>query len=181
VADSSTNTGLAVLYQRLRAICAKRLGNERIEHTLQATALANEVWLRLFERNPAAASGADPTGRWFIRNAVVTIRHVLVDHARAKQRLKRGGGAPRGSIEPDQLEGEGIRSSEAVLLADELLSELSVASPLQSQIAQLRFFGGLTFAQIAMVTGLDEAMVRREWNFALLWLGSRPGTAGWLP
>lgn len=177
----SKEVGFDVLYRRLRAICAQRIAGERVEHTLQATALANEVWLRLFERDPSAALGADPTGRWFIRNAVATIRHVLVDHARAKQRLKRGGRGGRGRMEPDELAANDTSSMDAVLLADELLSELAVASPLQSQIAQLRFFGGLTFAQIAIVAGIDESMVRREWNFALVWLGSRPGAAGWLP
>jgi DNA-directed RNA polymerase specialized sigma subunit len=72
-------------------------------------------------------------------------------------------------------------SQDAILVADELLAELATVSPLQAQIAQLRFFCGLTFEQIGTVVGLAEHRVRREWHFAQVWLGSRPAAESWRP
>ncbi|MFM7051533.1 MAG: ECF-type sigma factor [Planctomycetota bacterium] len=75
----SDSVGFDTLYRRLRSICGRRLSAESIDHTLQATALANEVWLRLHELDPAAAANPGKSTRWFVANAVVAIRQVLID------------------------------------------------------------------------------------------------------
>ena len=170
-----------VLYSRLRGICERHMLGERVGHTLQGTALAHEVFLRMRVLEPLADRRPRLSTRWFLTTAVATIRQVVVDHARTKKRRKRGGGWVRTAAEPDEISTCAESGRDAILLADELLSELALISPLQSQIAQLRFFGGLTYDQIALVVGIDESAVRREWNFARVWLGSRPAAEGWWP
>lgn len=181
-AEASASVGLDVLYRRLRAICGSRLSSESIDHTLQATALANEVWLRLHELDPVAAANPAKSTRWFVANAVVAIRQVLIDHARRRLRLKRGGGRARVELDGDAGASGAVPdqdASERILAANELLNELAAAAPRQADIVVLRFFGGLTFRQIALHTGQSEPAVRREWAMARVWLGSRPAAAGW--
>jgi RNA polymerase sigma factor (TIGR02999 family) len=175
-------TGFDTLYLRLRAICGRRLQSERLEHTLQATALANEVWMRLHELDPVKA--ADPSGatRWFVANAVVAVQHVLVDHARKRLRIRRGGGRARAELTEDAALGDARRDQEAaerVIAASELLRELAEHAPRQAEIVSLRFYGGLSLRDIAAHIGTSEPTVRRELAFAQVWLGSRPGAAGW--
>lgn len=174
--------GLDTLYRRLKAICGRRLAGESVDHTLQATALANEVWLRLHELDPVAAANPGRSTRWFVANAVVAIRQVLIDHARRRLRLKRGGGRRREELDDDGAEvADATRSPgiDQLLTANELVNELALVAPQQAEIVQLRFFGGLTFRQIAAHLGISEPMVRREWAMARVWLGSRPAAAGW--
>ncbi len=174
--------GFDTLYRRLRAICGQRLQSERLEHTLQATALANEVWMRLHEMDPVKA--ADPSGatRWFIASAVVAVQHVLIDHARKRLRIRRGGGRGRVELTDESSQGDARLDQEAaerVLAANQLLRELADCSPRQAEIVALRFYGGLSLRQIAAHMGTSEPTVRRELAFAQVWLGSRPGAAGW--
>lgn len=169
------------LYARLRKICGRRMLAERVGHTLQGTALAHEVFLRI-RLDEATGGGRDKLPvRWFFAVASTAIRQVVVDHARARSRLKRGGGWTRISCEGLVKGGDISARRDAILLADELLADLASVSPLQAQIAQLRFFCGLNFVQIAEVVGLAEHEVRREWRFAQVWLGSRPAAEGWWP
>lgn len=181
---SDSSDGFAtfdVLYARLRAVCSRQMLGERVGHTLQGTALAHEVFLRMRVLGPMKDCRSALSTRWFLSTAAATIRQVVVDHARTKRRQKRGGQWTRAAAEPDEMPGRDGESKDAILLADELLSELALVSPLQSQIAQLRYYCGLTFDQIALVVGVDESAVRREWNFARAWLGSRPAAEGWWP
>lgn len=176
--------GFDVLYRRLRALCGRRLASERIDHTLQATALANEVWLKLYELDPKSACEAGPAARWFIVHAAVAIRQVLVDHARRRSRLKRGGGRSRLGLESavdKEPRSDGLDEALGrVLLANDLLERLAVTAPLQSEIVVLRFFGGLGYAQIGEALGMSESAVRREWAFARVWLGRQPDLQAWL-
>jgi RNA polymerase sigma factor (TIGR02999 family) len=174
--------GFDTLYRRLRAICGQRLQAERLEHTLQATALANEVWMRLHEIDPVKAS--DPSGatRWFVANAVVAVQHVLVDHARRRLRLRRGGGRGRSELTDESAQGDARLDQEAaerVLAVNDLLRELADHAPRQAEIVSLRFYGGLSLREVAAHVGTSEPTVRRELAFAQVWLGSRPGAAGW--
>jgi RNA polymerase sigma-70 factor, ECF subfamily len=174
--------GFDTLYRRLRAICGQRLQAERLEHTLQATALANEVWMRLHELDPVKASDPGNATRWFVANAVIAVQHVLVDHARRRLRIRRGGGRGRSELTEDLSQGDARLDQEAaerVVAASQLLRELADHAPLQAEIVSLRFYGGLTLRQIADHVGTSEPTVRRELAFAQVWLGSRPGAAGW--
>jgi RNA polymerase sigma factor (TIGR02999 family) len=180
--DETDPVGFDTLYRRLRAICGQRLQSERLEHTLQATALANEVWMRLHELDPVKAS--DPSGatRWFIANAVVAVQHVLIDHARRRLRIRRGGGRARMELTEESAQGDARldqESAERIVAAHALLRELADASPRQAEIVALRFYGGLSLRQIAAQMGTSEPSIRRELAFAQVWLGSRPGAAGW--
>jgi RNA polymerase sigma-70 factor (ECF subfamily) len=176
------SVGFDTLYRRLRAICGQRLQAERVDHTLQATALANEVWMRLHELDPVKA--ADPSGatRWFVANAVIAVQNVLIDHARKRLRIRRGGGRRRTELTDDSVQGD-VRldqeAAERVVAASELLRELADHAPRQAEIVMLRFYGGLSLREIASHVGLSEPTVRRELAFAQVWLGSRPGAAGW--
>ena len=175
--------GFDTLYRRLRAICRHRMEGERVDHTLQATALANEVFLRLFSLDADKARNPEGATRWFVANAVIAIRQVLVDHARGVGRQKRGGGrrpvSLAGMDAPERGPSLDPEVAERIRTVDVLLSELAAVSALQSEIVALRFFGGLTFAQIAAQVGIPETTVRREWALARIWMGSSRAAAGW--
>ncbi|MBI1304908.1 MAG: hypothetical protein GC172_14160 [Phycisphaera sp.] len=181
--DAAAPVGFETLYRRLRAICRHRMEGERVDHTLQATALANEVFLRLFSLDAEKARNPEGATRWFVANAVIAVRQVLVDHARGVGRKKRGGGrrpvllgdgdAPATGSLIDSEVAERIRT------VDTLLAELATVSTLQSEIVALRFFGGLTFAQISAQVGIPETTVRREWALARIWMGESRAAAGW--
>ncbi|MFM7134884.1 MAG: ECF-type sigma factor [Planctomycetota bacterium] len=178
-----TEVGLETLYRRLKAICGRRIAAESIDHTLQATALANEVWLKLYELSPEKATNPSQATRWFVANAVIAVRQVLVDHARRRRSLKRGGSRTRIGLD-GEAEGfaDGVEQPDSAILAiNDLLGELANVAPMQAEIVALRFFGGLSFRQIAAHLGRSDATVRREWALARVWLGSRPGLAGWGP
>ena len=154
----------AQLADRLRQIAGGMLGTYRRGHTLQATALMNEAYLRL-------ASGS--TREWksrthFVSVAVRTMRFVLVDHARRRNAQKHGAGVPL-RIESEVLptpSNEGID----LLELDDALEALRRVSALGAQIVELTFFGGLTQAQTGEVLGMSERSVRREWEVARTWL-----------
>lgn len=168
-----------VLYSRLRQLCGRQLREERAGHTLDGTALANEVFLRLRQLDERRLAAPLISQRWFLAMASVAIRQSVVDYARGRQRLKRGGGWARVDLDPVERVSGSADARDAILVVDQLLTELAALSPLQSHIAQLRYFGGLTFDQIALVVELSESAVRREWNFAQAWLGSRPEAVEW--
>lgn len=181
--DRSEPVGFDTLYRRLRAICRHRLSSERVDHTLQATALANEVFLKLLSRESDRARNPTGATRWFIANAAIAIREVLVDHARGRGRAKRGGGRARtdldealGIVGAPSLDPDAAARIQTV---DALLSELAAVSAVQAEIVALRFFAGLTFAQIAEQLEMSESTVRREWVLARVWMGKSPSVAGW--
>jgi RNA polymerase sigma factor (TIGR02999 family) len=156
---------------------------ERVDHTLQATALANEVFLRLFSLDADKARNPEGATRWFVANAVIAIRQVLVDHARGVGRQKRGGGrrpvSLAGMDAPERGPSLDPEVADRIRTVDVLLSELAAVSALQSEIVALRFFGGLTFAQIAAQVDVPETTVRREWALARIWMGKSRAAAGW--
>ena len=155
---------LEILYPELRRLARYHLQRERPDHTLQATALVNEAYIRIF--------GAEPVG-WqdrahFFALVARKMRQVLVDHARAKASAKRGGGWIRLSLDAADELGEG-RSEDLVAL-DEALSRLQELDSEAGQVIELRFFGGLTEKESAEVLGISVASVKRAWEFARTWL-----------
>ena len=136
------------------------LAAERPDHTLQATALVHEAWLKLADQ-----SGA----RWqdrahFFAVAAQAMRRVLVDHARAKNRQKRGGGQ-RPVLLSDFCRTVLPRDIELLAL-DEALDALAADDPVDAQIVEMRFFAGLKVREIAAVLGVNEKTVQRRWNYA---------------
>jgi RNA polymerase sigma-70 factor, ECF subfamily len=140
------------------------LSRERSGHTLQATALVHEVYLRLM---PAHPSIAEDRAR-FVGIAAHVMRQILVDHARARHRLKRGRDYPHVSVNDD------LAAPDAELgLWEELeraLTRLETLSPRQAQVVELRYFGGLTVDEAAEVLDVSAKTVKRDWIVARAWL-----------
>ena len=155
---------LPVVYAELRRLAAAYLSRERQGHTLQPTALVHEAYLRLTDQRQI-----DWTNRaQFIGLAAVMMRRILVNHARDRIADKRGGGAEH---VPLTLAGEGIGAPEVDLLdLHEALNDLTETDPRKGRIVELKFFGGLTTAEIAENLGLSVATVERDWKFARAWL-----------
>lgn len=158
----------ARLYEQIRAVAAARFGDERVGHTLQPTALANEAYLRLAEQD--RQTWQEPAQ--FLCVAAEMIRRVLVDHARARAAEKRGGGRQRVTLSGLELPGQETRPSSEldVELLDGLLSRLAQVDPRRAKVVELRFFAGMTHEQIGMVLGVSTETVKLDWRFARAWL-----------
>ncbi len=155
---------LPIVYAELRRLAASYLSRERQGHTLQPTALVHEAYVRLIDQRQI-----DWTNRaQFIGLAAVMMRRILVNHARDRIADKRGGGAEH---VPLTLAGEGIGAPEVNLLdLHEALNDLTETDPRKGRIVELKFFGGLTTAEIAENLNLSVATVERDWKFARAWL-----------
>jgi RNA polymerase sigma factor (TIGR02999 family) len=166
--DRAALTSLVPLvYEELRRLAGRALRGERVDHTLQATALVHEAFLRLFEQRSVQWRDR----RHFLNVAAQMMRRVLVDHARRRLTTKRGGEAERQVLDEALLyvEQRGID----LLALDEALCELSEIDPRQGRIVELRFFGGLTLEETAEAVGTSLATVKREWALARSWLYRR--------
>lgn len=173
-ADRDSRDRLAdQLYPELKRIARARLRNERSDHTLQPTALVNELYLQLLRRPEVTWTNR----KHFLLSASKAMHHLLVDHARAKRAEKRGGG-----WQPIEIEDPGDKSSDSAIEAlelDELMTRLGEKEPRMAEIVELRFFGGLTLAEISEVLGIDERTVKRDWALARAWLrGHLEGNEG---
>lgn len=162
-----------LVYDELRGLAQKAMAGERRDHTLQSTALVNEAWLRLV--GPAREGFAGRTH--FFATAAQVMRHILVDHARARRADKRGGDRGRVTLTGVAEAGATPSGPDAVdvLALDEALTELARLSPRQAQVVELRFFGGLEVEQAAAVLGVSERTVKGDWRVARAWLASRLG------
>jgi RNA polymerase sigma-70 factor, ECF subfamily len=156
------------VYGELRRLAAHYMRSERGNHTLQPTALVNEAYTRLVQQ---------PQIPWqsrahFFATASHLMRHILVDHARARRAGKRGGVQQQVTLD-DALLPSPERTAERtidVLILDEALENLAQFDPRQARIVELHFFGGLTFAEIALVLNVTERTVKRDWSMARAWL-----------
>lgn len=154
-----------LLYHELHGLARGRLVHERHGHTLGATALVNEAYLRLAREHHIPA---DSRTR-FLGVAANVMRRVLVDYARARGRIKRGAGAEHVPLE----DVEGFlthQQAEEVMALDDAFERLSQASPRAAQVVEYRFFSGLTLAEIATTLGVSEKTVQRDWITARAWL-----------
>ncbi len=153
-----------LVHAELRGIARRQMSREQPGHTLQATALVNEAYLRL-----AGQDGFEYQDRaHFFAVCAQVMRHVLIDHARSHARDKRGGGAVQVSLgEVEALDGR--RAAELVAL-DEALKELEEFDPQKGKIVELRYFAGLGIEETAEVLGISPTTVRREWRRAKAWL-----------
>jgi len=155
---------LELVYPRLRAIAARALGAQRTTHSLQPTALVNEAYLRLLGR-----SSMDWQSRaHFFAVAAKCMRNILVDHARHGKSSKAGGGVR--PIPLDERYAYGPDDDQAVLELHEALNRLSVIDARQVSIVEMRFFGGLTEEEIALLLGISSRTVKRDWAAAQAWL-----------
>ncbi len=153
-----------LVYADLRRIAGRQLRGERAGHTLQATALVHEAYLRIFE----GAEIAFDSRAHFFGIAARAMRQILVDHARARGAGKRGGGLCR--ITLDEAVAAGQPADVDLLVLDEALERLAARDAGQARIVELRFFGGLTNEETAVALGVSSATVKRAWTVARAWL-----------
>lgn len=164
--DEPSSVLFAQVYQELRRLAASALRNERREHTLQPTALVHEAYLRLADQ-----PGSIWTDRsHFLAVASRAMRRVLVDHARTRRAQKRGAGAAMTSLDDIGLPSAEVMPDTDVLLLDAALARLVEQDPRQAQIVELRFFGGLSVEETAVVMDVSERTVKRDWQLARAWL-----------
>jgi RNA polymerase sigma factor (TIGR02999 family) len=164
---------IPLVYDELRHLARRHLRHERAGHTLQATSLVHEAFLRLAK---------EPAVQWASRSQLFSLasklmRHVLVDHARARQADKRGGGQLAVSLDdlqetPATWDGSGKSGERAmdILALDQCLQRLERLDPRQNQVVELRYFGGLSIDETAATLGISPATVKREWVTARAWL-----------
>ena len=153
-----------LVYEELRRIAARYLARERPGHTLQTSALINEAYLRLVD---ARCLRWQNRAHFFAVSARV-MRRILVDFARARQNLKRGGGACPVSL--DEAMVAAPERGTDLLALNEALERLAVLSPRQSRVVELRYFGGLTEEEMAEVLSVSPRTVRNDWALARAWL-----------
>jgi len=155
---------MPLVYEELRRMAHRHMANERADHTLQATDLVNEVYLKLKDER---------AGHWknraqFFGLASQMMRFILVDYARRNTRAKRGGGAQRVTLDDAMLVSES-KAGEMIAL-DEALQKLEQFDKRKSEIAVMRFFAGLTVAETAEAIGVSVETVMRDWRLARAWL-----------
>jgi RNA polymerase sigma factor (TIGR02999 family) len=154
------------VYSELHRIAARMLAAERSDHTLQPSALINELYLRLQASKP-------PEWRdraHFFAVAANTLRRILIDHARAHRAEQRGGGQTAVPIELTDVAGN--CSYDDLLIVDEALRGLELTDARAARVTELRFFGGLTESEIAEQLDVSEITVKRDWKFARAWLAA---------
>ena len=156
-----------LVYDELRAMAAALLRQERPDHTLQPTALVNEAWLKLCH---APGQGWNDRHH-FLAVAARAMRQILVDHARGRGRQKRGGGWLRVTLaetpSPSPL------GTVDIIALDEAMTELEAFDTRKSQVVELRFFAGLTNAEVAEVIGVAPKTSEADWYMARAWLRKR--------
>lgn len=160
------------VYDELRALARQRLAAGLGGHTLQATALVHEVWLKLASPIAQTLAARDP--RHFYATAARAMRFILVDHARRKGALKRSGGASATGADPrdpDELPApESAADGGEVLRLDAALEKLAAVDARKAEVVMLRHFAGLSVEEAAEALAISPATVKREWQFARAWL-----------
>ena len=153
-----------LVYEELRRLAHRHMGGERPDHTLQTTALVNEAYLRLADQtNPNWQSRAH-----FFAVAARAMRQILVSYARSNRAQKRGGGGAR--IELDQAALVSPEESKEIIYLHEALERLATLDSRKARVVELKYFGGLTYDEIAEVLKISQVTVRRDWEFAKVWL-----------
>jgi RNA polymerase sigma factor (TIGR02999 family) len=159
---------LPLVYQELRRLAAQKLAREKAGHTLQPTALVHEAYLRL------VGKGDEP--RWnsrghFFAAAAEAMRRILVENARRRQRLKRGGDRKR--VDSGLAEATAAGLSDDLLLINEALDRLAEEDVRKAELVKLRFFAGLSVEEAAQCLGISRATADRDWVYARAWLFDR--------
>jgi RNA polymerase sigma factor (TIGR02999 family) len=160
---------LPLVYEQLRELARHRMADERAGHTLQATALVHEAYLRIIGDKGA---GWASRGHFF-HAAAEAMRRILIEHARGKGRLKRGGDGRRVPLGLVDLATEGDPTE--ILALDEAVRRLEVCSPDVAAVVRLRFYAGLSVEETAETLGISPRSVKRDWAYARAWLFQQLG------
>jgi RNA polymerase sigma factor (TIGR02999 family) len=161
----ATEELLPLVYEELRLLAAQKLSHESPGQTLQATALVHEAYLRL-----VGSEGQNWHSRGHFYAAAEAMRRILIDNARRKKSLKRGGDRLRIELDAAILEGGESRLMDDLIALDEALRKFSEKDRLKAELVKLRFFAGLTCEQTACVLGISTATAERYWDYARSWL-----------
>ncbi len=165
--ESAVDHLLPAVYDELRSLAQRLLARERPDHTLSATALVHEAYLRLVDENRAQWKSR----AHFLAVAAQMARRVLVDHARARLREKRGGALQRLTL--TGVDAARSDSEVDVLALHEVMEQLAAEEPTEARVVEMRYFGGMTDEEIATVLDVSAPTVRRRWRFAKTWLRRR--------
>jgi RNA polymerase sigma factor (TIGR02999 family) len=155
---------LPEVYDELRRLARGMMSAEAAPQTLTATALVHEAWLRVSKDD----SPLWENRRHFFGAAAQAMRRILVERARARQRIKRGGVQERVELEDDMIVSPG--PDEELLAIHDALARLSVADSVAAEVVHLRYFAGLTWSDMADITGISERELGRQWEYARAWL-----------
>jgi len=158
---------LPLVYQELRRLARARMGQERTDHTLQATALVHEAYLRLVEDAPTRWDGR----RHFFAAAAEAMRRILIEHARRKNALKHGGERRRVDLDDDlPAISSPCDDIDDLLMLNDALDRLAEEDPAMAELVKLSFFAGLSLDEAAAALGISRATAYRRWAFARAWL-----------
>jgi RNA polymerase sigma factor (TIGR02999 family) len=162
----ATDDLLPLIYEELRLLAAQRLSDEQPGQTLQATALVHEAYIRLVGDESPSWSGRGH----FFGAAAEAMRRILVENARRKRSLKRGGGRHKVDFDKVDAADEGNLPTESILSLDDALDKLGQLYPRKAELVKLRFFSGLTNEQAARALGISTNTADRYWAYARAWL-----------
>ncbi len=164
---------LPLVYDELRQLAAQKMAREKTGHTLDATGLVHEAYLRLVGRPQHAASGSEVCSNqnWdsrahFFAAAAEAMRRILVENARRKKRMKHGGGQRRVELDDPPAQSE----DERLLALDEALTRLAEEDAVAARVVSLRHFAGLGHAEVAAALGITVYQARQKWTYARAWL-----------
>lgn len=155
---------LPLVYSQLKAMAGNQLKGERPNHTLNATALVHEAYLKLVHQDRVSWQNR----AHFFAIAAQAMRRVLINYAKSRLADKRGGGQPIVTFNEEVMSGDS--PAEEIIALDEALTRLKEIDERQSRIIELRFFGGLTEQEVAQVMKISESTVKRDWRMARAWL-----------
>lgn len=169
MADGDSEAGerlIPLVYQELRRMAARRMGQGGADQTLQPTALVHETWLRL---------GGERMGGWqsrahFFATASTAMRSILVDRARRRLAVRHGGGQQRVNIDEVQV-ADHVAGDNQVLAVHEALEKFALEDPKKAELVKLRYFGGLSIEEVAEALEISEPTAKRWWAYARAWLG----------
>src|SRR6266850_5430887 len=162
--DAALGELTPLVYEELRRLAHYHMGGERPDHTLQTTALVNEAYLRLADQtNPSWQNRAH-----FFAVAARAMRQILVNYAKSNSAQKRGGGALK--VELDEAALVSPEQSKEIVDLHEALERLATLDARKAQVVELKYFGGLNYDEMAEVLKISRVTVRRDWEFAKLWL-----------
>ncbi len=161
---------LPLVYEELRRLAAHKMSKEPQGQTLQATALVHEAYIRLVGSETQNWNGRGH----FFGAAAEAMRRILIENARRKQRLRRGGGREKVDLKSEDLAIEA--PSDDVIALDEALTELTEIDRAKAELVKLRYFAGLTLEQAARILDISPATAKRNWTYAKAWLYGRIGS-----
>lgn len=156
-----------LVYDKLREVAAYHMSREAKDHTLQPTALVNEVYVKLFRTQDGQGLTFN-NRRHFFLTASESMRRILIDHARTKGRAKRGGEKKKLPLEDVA---ESLADPEELLIVDELLAKFALKYPRRCELVKLRVFAGCTIPECAELCGISPSTAEDDWAFARAWLG----------